>query len=72
MHLAVGFDPRHTGGHVDLEAVAAQHVLALGQHHATRHGDEVGLGVEYRRLPGHHLILLRDDDGTLRFQPADR
>src|SRR6188768_383098 len=31
MHLTgVGFDPRHTSGHVDLEAIATHHVLAPG------------------------------------------
>ena len=55
-----------------MQAVAAQHVLALGQHHAAGHGDEVGLGVEDRGLAGHDLVLLRDDDTALGLQPADR
>src|SRR3954468_18766626 len=30
LHLAIGFDTRHAGGHVHLESVAGEHILALG------------------------------------------
>src|SRR3954469_5041432 len=69
---AVGFDARDAGRHVDLEPVALEHVLALGQHHPARHGDEIGPRVEDRGLTGHHLILLRHHDGPSGFQSADR
>src|SRR4029079_8857196 len=43
LHLAaVGFDAGHAGRHVDLEAVALEHVLALGEHDTPHPGDEVG------------------------------
>ena len=69
---AVGFDPRHAGGHVHQQPVAAQHVLALGQDHPAEHGDEIGLGVEHRGLPGDDLILLGHHHIAFGFQPLDR
>src|SRR3954452_1605018 len=69
---AVGFDARHAGGHVDLEAVALEHVLALGQHDPAHHGDEVGPRIEDSGLAGHDLVLLRNHHRAFGFQPADR
>ena len=48
------------------------HVLALGQHDAAEHGDQVGPGVEHRGFAGHHLVLLGHHDIALGFEPADR
>src|SRR4051812_9623465 len=45
---AVGFDARGARGHVHGQTIAAQHILALGQHHIALHGNEIGPGIEHR------------------------
>ena len=50
----------------------SHYVLAVGQHDPAEHGDQIGLGVEYRGLPGRNLVFLRHDHIAACFQSLDR
>src|SRR5258708_26849356 len=53
---AVGFDARHAGRHIDLEAVALEHILSLGQHHPAPPGNQVCPRIEDCGLAGYDLV----------------
>jgi len=69
----VGFRPAKTPVVISTSRRSPRSTFfALGQDDPAKHGDQIGLGVEYRRLSGHDLILLGHDHIASRLQPLDR
>src|SRR6266540_6784754 len=74
-HLHTGtaalFDTRYPGGQVYNQPFAAHDIGTLSQHDIALQSDRIARHVIDRAVALRGLLLLRDDDIALGFQPAD-
>jgi hypothetical protein len=65
------FDAREPGSEIDPEAIAANDILALGDHHIPDQGDRIGRHVVDALVADRGILALGHDDAARCFETAD-